>query len=157
MVCDFLSVNLNFVLPLIRILCKCSNFVLSLIRSLLLTSPNGATILIICMSFCQTYWGWGATVQRYVKKMFRCVRTNVRTFSPVHLLKTVIMIPDDRSWQVRARSTFTLGILILILGMFANYERIEKHGTPNFCLLGNRVSCSDSVKEFFCTIFCHFF
>ncbi len=37
---DFLSVNLNFILPLIRILWKCSNFVLPLIRSLLLTSPN---------------------------------------------------------------------------------------------------------------------
>ncbi len=36
---DFLSVNLNFVLPLIRILCKCLNFVLPLIRSLLLTVP----------------------------------------------------------------------------------------------------------------------
>ncbi len=37
---DFLPVNLNFVPPLIRILWKCSNFVLLLIRSLHLTNPN---------------------------------------------------------------------------------------------------------------------
>ncbi len=51
MVYDFLSVNLNFVLPLIRILCKCSNFALSLIRSLLLRSPNRnqCFLLIFCL------------------------------------------------------------------------------------------------------------
>ncbi len=41
---DFLFVNLNFVPSLIRILYKCSKFVLSLIGSLLLTSHNSVDV-----------------------------------------------------------------------------------------------------------------